>query len=48
MRFAIATCDRYLAVFAAFLHAGWKPLKLFTCAARHELANQDLTIAYAE
>ncbi|HTT38813.1 MAG TPA: formyltransferase family protein [Burkholderiales bacterium] len=48
MRFAIATCDRYLGVFAAFVQAGWKPLKLFTCPARHELANQHLTIAYAE
>lgn len=29
MRFAIASTDRYLGVFDAFLKAGWEPVKLF-------------------
>jgi methionyl-tRNA formyltransferase len=48
MRFAIATIDRYLGVFENFVHAGWKPLKLFTVPTSVELANQQAVIAYAQ
>jgi methionyl-tRNA formyltransferase len=46
--FAIATADRYLGVFDAFVNAGWNPLKLFTVPLKNELGNQQAVISYAE
>jgi methionyl-tRNA formyltransferase len=48
MRFAIATIDRYLGVFEAFVQAGGKPLKLFTVPMKHIMGNNQAAIAYAE
>lgn len=35
MRFAIAAGDQYLGVFETLVHAGWKPLKLFSMPEDH-------------
>jgi methionyl-tRNA formyltransferase len=44
MRFAITGCDRYIRVFEEFLHAGWEPVKLFTCPSTDPLsANTRIT-----
>lgn len=48
MRFAIATTDRYLGVFGAFLRAGWKPYKLFTMPLHDNLADNRAVMAIAE
>ena len=47
MRFAITGCDRYFGVFEALVHAGWRPLRLFTSAVTSELDNQQRVIAFA-
>jgi methionyl-tRNA formyltransferase len=47
MRFAITGCDRYLAIFEAFVRAGWRPLRLFTSHATSEHDNQRRVVALA-
>ncbi|HUY03972.1 MAG TPA: formyltransferase family protein [Rhodocyclaceae bacterium] len=48
MRFAIATSDRYLGVFEAFLRAGWEPVKLFSTALNNRTDFNQAVIACAE
>lgn len=47
-QFAIATVDRYLTVFEAFLDAGWAPLKLFTIALENQSDGNLCAIRHAE
>ena len=48
MRFAIATADSYLGVFEAFVHAGWKPVKLFSMPIANVIDNHIAVAALAE
>ena len=48
MRFAIATADSYLGVFEAFVHVGWKPLKLFSMPIANFIDNHIAVVAFAE
>jgi len=48
MRFAITSNDRYLGVFAAFVQAGWQPLRLITTPVKNGFDSQHAVIAYAE
>ncbi len=48
MRFAIATVDRYLGVFEAFVRAGWEPLRLFTLPVANRLDGHEAVVAFAE
>lgn len=47
MRFAIATSDRYLGVFKAFVGAGWQPVKLFTVPLDNVVNHNRASIHYA-
>lgn len=48
MRFAITACDNSLAVFEAFLNAGWEPLKLFSVPTIDSLTSNNKVIELAK
>jgi methionyl-tRNA formyltransferase len=48
MRFAMATSDRYLGVFDAFVSAGWQPHKFFISPMGEDTAHHQAVIAAAE
>ncbi|WP_394781880.1 formyltransferase family protein [Undibacterium sp.] len=47
MRFAIATADRYMGVFEAFINAGWQPVKLFTVPLDNVVNHNQAVVSYA-
>ncbi|MFZ6644946.1 formyltransferase family protein [Undibacterium sp. TJN25] len=47
MRFAIATADRYMGVFEAFVNAGWEPVKLFTVPLDNVVNHNQAVMSYA-